>query len=251
VAKFKPCQVCGLDVCVTKRSRPEPTCRDCRRTLTREEKIALGINKPQKQYPDKNYDYKKTPCAHCGALVWKSQRPTIDGLTMCRPCRGAFGSVSRTRATVERACAWCLDIFELSYLNSPVQHCSMSCAQRRHSAHRARSRATNGKARRADRERVAPGLRPTQRKRLLDKWRKAGASCTFCPSPATTVDHMIPLSRGGTNYEGNLAPCCRRCNSSKSDLLISEWLWRKGNSGSVSPSPWLATSLHRVSHPAA
>lgn len=45
----------------------------------------------------------------------------------------------------------------------------------------------------------------------------------YCGSAVETIDHVIPLVRGGTNYEGNLAPCCRVCNSSKGGLLVSEW----------------------------
>lgn len=40
------------------------------------------------------------------------------------------------------------------------------------------------------------------------------------------VDHIVPLSRGGTNDESNLVACCSPCNSSKSDRLLSEWAGR-------------------------
>jgi hypothetical protein len=29
--------------------------------------------------------------------------------------------------------------------------------------------------------------------------------------------------RGGTNYEGNLTPACKQCNSSKAARLLVEW----------------------------
>lgn len=37
------------------------------------------------------------------------------------------------------------------------------------------------------------------------------------------VDHVIPLSRGGSNSPDNLALACQRCNCSKKEKLISEW----------------------------
>lgn len=52
---------------------------------------------------------------------------------------------------------------------------------------------------------------------------RQGRSCSYCPAPATTVDHVLPLVRGGTNYEGNLTPCCRSCNGSKAGWLLVEW----------------------------
>jgi 5-methylcytosine-specific restriction endonuclease McrA len=54
-------------------------------------------------------------------------------------------------------------------------------------------------------------------------WVAAGRACSYCDAPASTVDHVISLKRGGTNYEGNLTPACRSCNSSKSDKLLVEW----------------------------
>ena len=37
------------------------------------------------------------------------------------------------------------------------------------------------------------------------------------------VDHVVPLSRGGSNGPENLALACARCNTSKGDKLLSEW----------------------------
>ena len=52
-----------------------------------------------------------------------------------------------------------------------------------------------------------------------------------------TIDHVIPLARGGTNYEGNLVPCCKSCNSSKQDRLPIEFmLWLKARGGGVNSS---------------
>jgi len=48
--------------------------------------------------------------------------------------------------------------------------------------------------------------------------------CTYCGSPATegnplTIDHIIPLTRGGTNARENLTVACYRCNRTKSDAV--------------------------------
>lgn len=42
-----------------------------------------------------------------------------------------------------------------------------------------------------------------------------GKPCVKCGKPADTVDHIIPMSRGGTNDPDNLQPMCWDCNRRK------------------------------------
>ena len=43
-----------------------------------------------------------------------------------------------------------------------------------------------------------------------------------------SIDHIVPLSRGGTHSIGNLMTLCRSCNSSKNARTLIEW--RQGKS---------------------
>lgn len=49
-----------------------------------------------------------------------------------------------------------------------------------------------------------------------------GCSCDI--SEKYTVDHMDPLSRGGSNWPSNLQLLCKTCNSSKNNRTMEEWL---------------------------
>ena len=53
------------------------------------------------------------------------------------------------------------------------------------------------------------------------------AICTYCetemPKDKIHVDHMIPLSRGGTHTIDNLAIACNKCNCSKNNKTPEEF----------------------------
>jgi len=52
--------------------------------------------------------------------------------------------------------------------------------------------------------------------------------CAYCGcelnSDTVTIDHQIPLSRGGTNYIENIAPACKICNCKKYTKTAEEYL---------------------------
>jgi 5-methylcytosine-specific restriction endonuclease McrA len=51
------------------------------------------------------------------------------------------------------------------------------------------------------------------------------SSCKYCGSnDKIEIDHIVPLSKGGRHSIGNLAPACRKCNASKGDKFLIEWL---------------------------
>jgi 5-methylcytosine-specific restriction enzyme A len=51
--------------------------------------------------------------------------------------------------------------------------------------------------------------------------------CGYCgrPAPARelTMDHRVPLVRGGRSTKGNLVPACKACNTAKKYLVPTEW----------------------------
>lgn len=52
--------------------------------------------------------------------------------------------------------------------------------------------------------------------------------CAYCRTPlsrrSATLDHVLPLSRGGTDSDDNSLLCCSACNLSKGNRTIIEWI---------------------------
>ncbi len=55
--------------------------------------------------------------------------------------------------------------------------------------------------------------------------------CHYCkkkfPPQELTMDHIVPLSRGGKSIKGNVVPCCKECNNEKKyltpvDMILKE-----------------------------
>lgn len=44
-------------------------------------------------------------------------------------------------------------------------------------------------------------------------------TCQYCAQPANTVDHIVPISKGGTDEAHNLLAACSRCNYSKGNRM--------------------------------
>tara|TARA_B100000945_G_scaffold279142_1_gene245368 strand:+ start:2806 stop:3099 length:294 start_codon:yes stop_codon:yes gene_type:complete len=75
-------------------------------------------------------------------------------------------------------------------------------------------------------------LREKQKARKLrqTQWwknKRANNKCFYCetdtPARKLTMDHLVPLSRGGRSIKSNLVPCCKSCNNNKKNLLPLEW----------------------------
>lgn len=63
---------------------------------------------------------------------------------------------------------------------------------------------------------------PVTRRGVL---RRDGHRCGYCGKPASTIDHILPRSRGGADSWENLVACCLRCNNVKSDRTPQEMGW--------------------------
>ena len=71
------------------------------------------------------------------------------------------------------------------------------------------------------RERKAPGFASAQQ--IADRVAFYGWRCAYCGGSFEHLDHVIPLSRGGSNWPANIRPACARCNRTKNNKTLAEW----------------------------
>jgi len=73
-------------------------------------------------------------------------------------------------------------------------------------------------------------LPPLEWKEIVEKHNflcyMCGIKLSIIPKLENTVtlDHILPLSRGGDNSKENVLPACWRCNNSKRDMTIGEFI---------------------------
>jgi 5-methylcytosine-specific restriction endonuclease McrA len=81
---------------------------------------------------------------------------------------------------------------------------------------------------------VAPDVLKRERARARElrqsQWWKRRIErgvCHYCGRHvgrgALTMDHVVPLGRGGKSVRGNCVPACKACNTQKQRLVPVEW----------------------------
>jgi 5-methylcytosine-specific restriction endonuclease McrA len=92
-------------------------------------------------------------------------------------------------------------------------------AQVRHPEHQFRMGRGRG------RHRLASDLTTLQ---WLERIKEFDSHCGYCsgqfPQDELEIEHLIPLSDGGTHVLMNVIPVCRLCNSKRKNTPLHQWL---------------------------
>jgi hypothetical protein len=163
-------------------------------------------------------------CPQCGNKICTTNRRRFCS----DECRKAYARIEERskcqrlhdEITGVRRCYQCAAEFTPSYPSKRRRFCSARCAKR--FGRRIRQRRTRA--------------RKWKTSHMFDRFadweifERDGWLCQICLQPidrtaktlrpmAATLDHIIPLSRGGTHTRGNVQTAHRRCNSLKRELL--------------------------------
>ncbi len=59
------------------------------------------------------------------------------------------------------------------------------------------------------------------------KRKRAEGKCYYCNKKVLpgelTMDHIVPIIRGGKSVKNNIVTCCKDCNNKKKHSLPTEW----------------------------
>lgn len=187
---------------------------------------------------------KPRPTARCTICGVDFVMPRSDSTYCAKPeCFKAAkrARMARTRVPKRgrrpaRKCEWCGGEFRPT--RSDAKRCSEKCnravtyARGRETAilkasewnranrHRRSAISQNAKVKRGERESTG-WINPRDWDRTV---RRFGHRCAYCKGEGDLhMDHVVPLSRGGTHTIGNVVPACPPCNLSKHSRFVTEW----------------------------
>lgn len=73
------------------------------------------------------------------------------------------------------------------------------------------------------------GMNWIRQEKRLAIYLRDGCACAYCGDTtengaSLTLDHLKPVSKGGTNHETNLVTACLRCNSSRGNRPLATFI---------------------------
>jgi predicted nucleic acid-binding Zn ribbon protein len=149
---------------------------------------------------NKNWDRSQRLCVLC-------QNPYIPNRYWQKTCSAKCGYTHQNQKKVKpinnNNCARCSK--SLVGKKANAVYCSKTCKSMDHNfKHRSKTRVLST-ARRAE------------------IWKRDGEQCYLCQKPISLreleIDHLIPVSKNGSNSPTNLAASCSRCNKSRGNRI--------------------------------
>ncbi|MEO1092226.1 MAG: HNH endonuclease [Pseudomonadota bacterium] len=186
---------------ITRRSQGEKQCSRCR-----EWRSLADFVRDHSRYDGRGYvckDCRMNRRVAAGPNKPERQRRAALGEKWCRGCKAWLSK----EAVRQGACADCLKA------EARARYAADPNVRKRYRGQSA-----------ARRRGVAP--LPVEAQEILTE--TFGGLCAYCDEPATSWDHVAPVSSGGLTEPGNIVPACRTCNSSKRAQDVWEWLEANG-----------------------
>lgn len=238
-ARLTPCLICTKD-CRGKYCSPQ--CNGIAKQHVRQQSCS-ACNAPVPSRPN-DKRYRRTCSNQCRNFLrtgkWPDAGKTLVGPVERVPAGRATPRITEVASTrrgfVSAGCAWCGTWFvqDLRVTTEPMRYCSKQCGKR------------YGRAQRRALEMNADGTYTWAE--VMRIYMSLGKRCAYCNRAGQVIepDHVIPLSKGGSNSITNVVPCCKTCNQDKRAMLLPEWYASRKRRGL--PPVELNASLVHLTH---
>ena len=265
-----PCSRCGRTLRVSAKSRPEPTCWDCRGIIRKYQGPPGLPGRPKK------------PCGTTAAY----RRHLKSGETPCQPCRDAHNAHNKrvaSRAPAVRpgmSCEHCCEPIPRGYSKfcslacrmaaradrslvwpRNCAHCSKPFIGRRHQAITCSAACSDARRKQLNNKSTPRTRNKRHVRRAVEKYtditaaqedtmRRKARKCPLCKVSMTDkplkpnskhLDHIVPINQGGTHTHGNVRIICMDCNLKRpkdgSDYGGPVTLWAQVPAAIMPPPP--------------
>lgn len=209
----------GVCTSTTRPQAPFKTCSTCK-----QEQPIENFSKDRTQPTGVNYQ-----CKSCRSKInlksYRQEKLEVDTHQICTLCHiekeiDEFYKDARGRNGRFTRCKEC-------HIKTTIVNNKKNPQSRRHAVKRWKEKNpdkirvfdSNAKARRRLAEQKEFSTKDW--KSLIERYE---GCCAYCGcSGVMTMDHVVPLTRGGRHSVGNIVPACHSCNSSKNNRFIVEW----------------------------
>jgi hypothetical protein len=212
----------GVCTSTTRPTAPYEELKTCSRC--KQEKLIAEFSKDSTQPTGLNYQ-----CKSCRKEINKKSynktKTTTDTHQICTKCLDTktiedFYKDPRSRNGYMRKCKNCHNkICSANNKKRPEATKAAAAKWRKNNPDKIKilNSATKSRRRKSERKLFS-------RKDWLYILRQYRSCCAYCGGAGDlTMDHVVPLIRGGRHSVGNIVPACRSCNSSKNRKFIVEW----------------------------
>lgn len=217
---MRDCRLCGEPTVTT--TRGLATCQTCIKAKARQAKLRYHASEKGQQT---THRYEQLPQV-------KERRRLASRAPQGRLNKAKYEQTAKGQATRKKA--------RIKYWTSPHGKARQRLNDRKRkltplsrqtlNATNKRYRSTEKgkamKARSRAKRLALKGLTPEQATLTAAQWletlKRAHYRCYYCKKKRPlTMDHVIPLSKGGLHTQENVVPACRECNSSKRDQILT------------------------------
>lgn len=170
-----------------------------------------------------HFNRRYCPKGCAASAAWLRHKPeNLERHRVWRYAKHEQWAAERLAAKPVRYCAEC-SIELPRTANARRRFCSRRCINARSLRDKRGMRLAANRRRRAQiRASASPGVTERDWRRLVHRYSSRCAYCR-CSAPIT-MDHVVPISRGGRHSIGNVIPACFPCNAAKRDDFLAYWL---------------------------